>query len=59
MIAAGTEFSEAQISGLVQNKSDFTAAAAYSDVDMHILASGTGIGTIKGAANIERVNVGF
>ena len=59
MIAAGTEFSEAQISGLVQNKSDFTAAAAYSDVDMHILASGTGIGAIKGAASIERVNVGL
>jgi len=59
MIAAGTEFSEAQISGLVQNKSDFTAAAAYSDVDMHILASGTGIGAVKGSASIERVNVGF
>ena len=59
MIAAGTEFSETQISGLVQNKTDFTAAPVYTDVDLHVLASGTGIGAIKGAASIERVTVGY
>ena len=59
-VANGTAFTASQISGLVANKTDLTAAPDYGDIDVYGEFTATGITKTKGTTvNYERKDFNF